>query len=746
MFCKSCGREIPENARFCSGCGTPVSHPCGTAPEPAEPLAAEPAVQPVEEESVPAAAHEPAESRESTLGEPSQEAAPLPETPLEPVQDDLTAALESAAPPAAVAVAPVPEIQPAVQSGPQEGGKPPILGQKKGGGTALILLAAAVLAVAALVFAAVKILPSLGGGKENVVYLTEDDELMFRKDLKAKTAASELTDGKAGSVQFSANGKYLYFLEYDGSSGDLFRIEIAKAGKKDASPEKVSSNVSSYQLLSNGNAVFIRDRDSGGGQLRFYDGKDSYKLAGGVNYISNINAKETYAYYTEYNSSDGTQALYRVELKENGEKEKILKDYNVLYYSGDDLLVYGKKDGDSGSYSAEYGYMESGVYDIYSQVPGGDRTKLVSDALYPLGLEVSGGKVSFSYLTAGTETYTLYDFVSDSLAASDASQTEPSTSDFQTMGYWGWVTDWDAYYAAYDVWSEVANRNYMREYLKETPYNVTTYTLCRYENGEKTTLAEGLAYAPICSTADGIYLYAKSEQEVSQVADLKDLTYAEEVYNLMGTAGQEWYQYVGGTESEMQLDEDSGISDLMVLNGNEVILALYEDGESILKSYSLSKNQLTPGSVITDEPYRSLSVGTWKGKEALYYFTDMDSSNTSGELVRYMNGSKTSVTKEADQVFILPDSGTVFKIEDEGYDSRRDIYAGSLYVMKDGKSSRIADEVDVYNIAWLGASRVLYISDGDLCLWNGKDSERLASDVYTFWISTGVSGETYYCN
>lgn len=731
MFCKNCGREISENAKFCSGCGTPVSQPVPAQPE-LEFAAAEPVI-PVAEEPVPAAPQEP----ENVPAEVSGDASP--EEVREPVQDDLTAALEPAAPPVSVAAVPAPEVQPAPQpAGGQGGGKTPILGRKKGRGTVLILLAA-VLVVIAVVIAAVKLLPSMGGGKEAVVFLTDDEELMFRKDLKAKTEAEELTDDLASRVRFSPNGKYLYFMEYDssGGGGSLFRIEISKIGKKDASPEKVSSNVSSYELLSNGNAVYIRG--GGDGQLRFYDGKDSYKLASGVNSSFSVNDAGTHAYYSETDSSDGSRTLYRVELKENGEKEKLLKDYSVLYHCDDGLLVYSK----AGEALDEWGSM---TYDLYSLVPGGDKTKLVSDAVNILGLDVSGGKVSFSYLTAERESCTLYDFVSDALAVSDASQTEPDTSDFRTQGYWGWVTDWDAYYAAYEKWEQVANRNYMREYMKETAYNITTYTLCRYEKGEKTTLAEGLAYAPVCSAADGVYLYAKSSQEVSQVADLQDLEYADEVYSLMDTAEREWYQNVGGVESAMKLDEDSTVGGVYVLNGSEVVLSLYEDGESLLKSYSLSKNELTPGSTITDEEYRNLSKGTWKGKDVLYYFTDMDSDYSSGELVRYGNGEKTSLARDASRVTILPDSGTVFKIEDEEYNSRRDIQEGSLYLMKDGKNSRIADEVDLSEIAYLGAGRVLYISDGELCLWNGKDSEKLASDVYTFWVNTGVSSDTYYAN
>ena len=60
MFCKNCGREIPENARFCGGCGTPVSRPEEIPVQPESP--AEPIVPPAE--PVPAAPQEPREPEE----------------------------------------------------------------------------------------------------------------------------------------------------------------------------------------------------------------------------------------------------------------------------------------------------------------------------------------------------------------------------------------------------------------------------------------------------------------------------------------------------------------------------------------------------------------------------------------------------------------------------------------------------------------------------------------------------------
>ena len=116
------------------------------------------------------------------------------------------------------------------------------------------------------------------------------------------------------------------------------------------------------------------------------------------------------------------------------------------------------------------------------------------------------------------------------------------------------------------------------------------------------------------------------------------------------------------------------------------------------------------------------------------------------ELVQENKEAPEPVVLDKSQVkTILADSGAVFKVEDQKYNSRKDINEGSLYLMKDGKGTRITDEADLAEIAYLGANRVLYISDGDLRLWTGKDSEKLASDVNTFWVNNVAGSETYYC-
>ena len=382
MFCRSCGKEIPENAKFCSGCGAPVPAPSE------EPAAAAPVEEAPEVTGSPEVT---AQEGGAAPAQPASEAAQGNDQ-----QDDLSAALEQ---PAAVVVAAAPEIQ---QVPPvQPVGNEQVLGKNKKRGSTLILLGIAVVAVIVLAVVLIKVLPS-GGGKETFLYLTDDDELMFRKDLKAKTEGVELTDDKVSNVLFSKNGKYIYYLESGDYSdtGTLYRVETAKIGKKDFSPEKVSPDVGgiyNVSVLDSGGAVYIRG--GGKGQLRYYDGKESYKLASDVDGFG-VNEKGTYAYYSEYDSSDESYSLYRVEIKNGGEKERIVKDATEFYNEFDaDVLVYGKSNG-----SDSDGIM---TYDVYSQAPGGDRTKLLSDVYRVLDVTTNGTKVSISYLTAEVEKHML---------------------------------------------------------------------------------------------------------------------------------------------------------------------------------------------------------------------------------------------------------------------------------------------------------------------------------------------------
>lgn len=56
-------------------------------------------------------------------------------------------------------------------------------------------------------------------------------------------------------------------------------------------------------------------------------------------------------------------------------------------------------------------------------------------------------------------------------------------------------------------------------------------------------------------------------------------------------------------------------------------------------------------------------------------------------------------------------------------------------MLKDGKLSTINDEMSGTPI-FVDKTQLLYISDGDLMLWDGKAERRIARDVELAWAGT----------
>lgn len=697
MFCHKCGKELLENSNFCTACGAPVNAP---APQEVTPPAAECA--------------------------PVPEAVPV----LEPVP------------------APAPETVPAaVKDVPSVGS--PILTGKNHGGKTLIIVGAAVAVVVVLLAVLVGALLGGGSGKDIYVYANEDEELLFLKSLKENAGTVELNDKATAAVYFSKDGKYLYFFrsgegdsytDYGDALADLYYIETAKIGKKGAEPEKIASDVFLYNgttILDNGNVLYLRWNGSSS-QLRCFDFKDSHKLANDVDDYT-IDEKQTYAYYTEWDESDYTLTLYRVELKADGKREKLFSGADIIYSDYDaDVLIYGVSTYDPSA--------DTYNYDIYSAIPGGNRTKLLKDVFDVFNVRSSGSKVSFNYITYKEEKHTLYDFVRDANAAGDANIRQPNSNDYRITTDYGWTTiDWDAYYAARDIWYQANSRNSLREWLKENNYNSGIYTLHQYNAGDDTVLAENLGSMPIYDDDGVVCLYTRRELEIQPVVDLEDLNYGSEIYDYMDEGEQSWYQNVGGKESELELNEDLTPHLLFILNGSEaVLIALDEEYNESLLAYSIGKTAMTFSNTITDDEFSGFTIGAVKGgKEALYYYEDVNWNRVTGDLICYTNGQKTTAAKDAEQVIILED-GTVFKVDDIQYNDREDIQEGSLYAVRDGRDTRIADDVNLNYIAYLGPKQVVYITDGDLYVWNGADSARLAREVTAFWTNGQADSANYW--
>lgn len=811
MFCKNCGKQLPDDAKFCSGCGTPVNSPI--PPQQAQPPAQPPvgpfqipqAGFPQTEETVPeeAAPLEEAVSEEAAPEEvifeaaSPEEAAPEEAAPGDADPQETPPAAEGS--PASTPEQPAPggAVVPFAAAVPDATGAATAVADppKRRGRAGLVVLGAGAVVVILAAVLLFKLLSGLGGGgKAAFAYLNEDGELMYLADLKEKTQALELTDEADGSkttVRFSPDGKTVYFTDSDRS---LYHIAVSEL-KKGGRPERISRDVSSFFLLDDGRLLY--SEFNGESKLSLYDGKESFRLIRGYNEYR-LSQDQKAIYYTQLDEMDGTLSLYKMALTKDAQEERLLKGASSILTDYDaDLLVYTVTDAGSDD-------VGGNNMTIYSCTPGGDKTKLVSDVYsYSVtGVKSEGGKADFYYYVQDVEKRTLYDFVTDATAEADSATLdagEPayphsygySPSDYNilddtTIEYYTEVDGWHLlnvssllsadYPTAYDVymntyniealaredaqanydaamadydqryetWYAAQDREWIRESLKEEQYDQTSYSLYHYTGeGKGDPIATALQFIAPSAPFDGVFLYQKVDVKGGKVADVADLSYAGEVRDLLGSGGGDgpWYQNVGGKESELDLDGVSSIYGVYVLDGKEVVLDLYdEDGVSMLQSFSLGQDALTFTSTIVEDDFAGPYWSRSSGKDALYLFTDVTSDrnyNTAGDLCVYQNGKLETVAQEVYGAYLLDESGATYVISDIDSSDARE-----LALLKDGKPASITDEMEGAP-TFLDGGQVLYLADGDLTLWDGKESRRIARDVERVWTSASRPYSAY---
>ena len=694
MFCKNCGKEILGDKKFCPECGTPVQKEESAAPDDGA------TVVYTEESAAGSAVIE-------TAGE-----APVV-TAMEPVA---AAAVEVAA---------------------QE---EPVLGRKKRGGAAIVV-GLAVVAVVALVLAAVLLLPNLFGEKPVYFYKNDDGELFFLKNLSGKAEGKEVTDEDVSSVRISPDGKYVYFFEYNDKKDTyvLYRMKISDIGKKNAETEKIASGVSRYSLvlLESGEAIYQKDDD----EIRVFDGKEDYKLVGEC-WDFSVDKDNRMVYYVVSND-DGTYTLYRIGISADSTKEKLIDDYTYTIngytsYGSIGVLLYAVQEWTDGEATTTVYALKDGKKDKLVEYEGDGNIMLK---------EVSKDEIAFYYVVENREEVPLYDFVTDRLANEDKNVKKPSSSDYQTYSYWyGWTTDWDAYYDAYDEWEYAQWRNELREELKNYTYSLSSYTLCLYEKGKETEVVEDMSNSyPEYDTSTGLFLYHKFTGEVTKLADVADLDYTYELYDMItysySSNDETMYMNLGGKESEFEDAEDFTIYSIIHVSDKEVVLYGYEDGDSVLYSYEIKDGKLTRGDQISDD-VGDYTVSYVDGEAELYYFEDVDYDDETGTLMCYKNGKSDTVAEDANRVDITED-GRVFMMDDASYDSRVETTVGTLYEIVNGKEKEISEDIYMYYVTYLGDGKAMFISDEDLCYWNGKEVIVLAKDVVNYWTNESIDSRTY---
>lgn len=591
----------------------------------------------------------------------------------------------------------------------------------------------------------------------------------------------------------SEDGQYAYFLaRVDRESGTLYRAELGKmkAGseKNDTYIEKVDSNVElgSVRPISGG-LYYIKQGDSGR-RLYYYNGTEPVKVINGgwrENYWPTDDGKGFLYVSAQEESSDGgdrapqmnedydetpekqdeENVLYYQPITEEGQREKLATNVSNVYYT-DGTILYTK--------------WRGGVYDVYTVSPGEEGVKLVSDAQ-----EVSSpwGK-QFYYQTTTTKEIPMKDLVeglgeevADAPvgAATDAMrpertdyQLDPETSSIEdyerasgeSFARWrekitsdisdeelkvffieemerqyGPLYDDVAFTEAYDKWDaerERKERESMRRTIQNEKITETIAELYFFDGSESTLVCGQLSGASYLDAATRTAIYRKNlRREVTDKIDFEDIARAGtsdiyDWYRQASTVEREedlWHYTLGtGQEGELRQEGEWQVEGLLD-GGKELILQLDENSE--LVSLPVTNGALGKAASISEDV---LKVEFSEDGKSLYYLKDGDDDG--GDILCYQKGESKTLAQDVGAYYsggynTIYEDGVVLGLREPGESG------GTLLRFENGESARIADDVRFY--LRLQGKEVLYVSEGNLYHYDGKEKERLATDVHLLW-------------
>lgn len=322
------------------------------------------------------------------------------------------------------------------------------------------------------------------------VYLADGKYVLVpdgNKDKMFEFASSEGGESTLGSVFFSADGKYLYFLteckrlgNAANGVGTLYRAEYEKLKKDSSINDKyiqmIDSNVVDIKTeLVGENVIYVKNDLEGVFELWCYDGKKNVQIekAAVAHHITADVEADAFENIIYYLTED--QELYAVDLEHLLEKKKLdtgIKAEDLYGFDGKNIFY--RKD-ESTLYVAEF---SEGVHKLCENILDMD-----------IGYFTEVGDCCFYFVENG-KTVNLYDYVRDNYAETDAEMKEPDIEDYEDESFLGY--DFEEFDEACDRYNQAKERNALREELKRKENEYPLKSLFCYKNGESSLVCDNV--------------------------------------------------------------------------------------------------------------------------------------------------------------------------------------------------------------------------------------------------------------
>lgn len=607
----------------------------------------------------------------------------------------------------------------------------------------IVVVVLILLAAAGGIFA----IRNVAGNEKNTYFYLKDNEL-WKGNVRNAKADAMLDDGivSGGSSSFypysfnnyvekTQDGKYLvYRISCEDSSSDLYSVEL---NKKNADRIKIGSDVRAYRVLKNNSVLYVNEEKA----LYLSDlAGNKEKIAKNVlNYRLTADEKTLIWLSTEEGK------LYTQQLQKPGDNEKLDSDVDDLVFCSDDfkMIVYMK---------------EQALYVLNNLQ---DKEKISENVDHAI-VENADGICKILYMKNKTEgkQLSVWDFIDDDLAGSDAKIQEPKEEDYQetyeVQSFWGVeerTRTNDAYYEDRAVYQAKAQRDSWRENWKNTALDFAdsfnNYDVCLYDtaSGMSSDLLDDIWVSSYDKHYDAEYLACRCmRMEYFKAEDMERLKLSELPENVS------YYDVQESIMNTLRLSEkvnaicvDGRIIDVdfegrivdnwkfdfskdkvyLLLKEQDADGIASESGELVRLDYSdvnASKMEVMDTDV---DRLRAVNGGK------LYYLKDVDSGD-SGEL--YCNGQKIDSDVYSYSVWVPEEGKLLYGVD---YDDSSESVTQKYY---DGEASvKIAS--DVYSAFYLDEKNILVLTDynmekrrGELKKYSGKELEKVASDVQWVWI------------
>ncbi len=392
MKCKNCGNELMDGAVFCQACGTKQDEP-----------AAEVKQEETKAEEAPKA--------EETKEAPKAEEKPAEEKPVQEKKEESTAQPEAQA-------QPQPQVQPQAQAGET----------KKKSPIPFIIAGAAAVVLIALIALGIKLIGSgsRGGSSTAVAYVSKGTLCVITDAASKEPKIFEVCDIDLDNgayypynfITWSDDNKTIYFFDDVDSDnyGDLCSVQISKLGKDKSKNESkvvvIDDNVyiPNFTVLSDGKLMYTTSKD----KLCIYGGKEPEEIAKDVEDFYLTDDEKAVICLGDYESDEGYTLSY---MSITGDDVTELDDKVDRVNSVEEgYVIYTKSE-----YDEDYNYIQS----LYTCDFEGN-TDEITDSLGSTGSIYENG---FYYTEEVASTVTLYDFIDDPYATSDAQAEEPKYPD-----------------------------------------------------------------------------------------------------------------------------------------------------------------------------------------------------------------------------------------------------------------------------------------------------------------------------